>query len=137
MESQAGAKDFMFTFHQGVILVICRLYVCAVVLLGVCVWVRGCVEPAGDHREPDRCQGHHVHLPPRGSSSSFVVYTYVLPLLFCWVCVWVRVCVEPAGDHREPGRCQGLHVHLPPRGNSSSVVVYTYVLLFCWVCVCG
>ena len=31
---------------------------------------QGAVEPAGDHREPGRCQGHHVHLPPRGNSSS-------------------------------------------------------------------
>ena len=33
MESQAGAKDFMFTFHQGVILVSCRLYVYTVAVI--------------------------------------------------------------------------------------------------------
>ena len=92
------------------------------------------MEPAGDHGEPGRCQGLHVYLPPRGSSSSVVVYmfTLLLSLFFgmCCACVcvvyvcvcvvYVSVCVHvlvgvvPAGDHEDRGWCQRNRVHLCP-----------------------
>ena len=49
IESQAGAKDIMFTFLQGVIprqLLFTCMY-CRCCCVGW-VWVRGCVAPAGD-----------------------------------------------------------------------------------------
>ena len=84
MESQAGAKDFMFTFHQGVVprqlsficlhccchcFLVCVVHVC-VLCMYVCVCVRVCVhvlvgvEPAGDHEDPGWCQRNRVHLCP-------------------------------------------------------------------------